>query len=127
MPRDDAEAAKWWRADQDDAPAQYNLGVAYAHGQGVTRNMAEAAKWYRLAAEGGYSPAQVNLAVMYDKGEDLPQDYVLAHMWFNLAASRGDKVAIKSRDTVAQRMTSAQLAQAQKLAREWRSTRKPSR
>ena len=48
-----------------------------------------------------------------------------AHMWFNLAASRlppGENRdnAVKARDAVAKRMTPAQIAEAQKLAREWK-------
>jgi len=70
--------------------------------------------------------AQYNLGVMYKNGPGLPQDYVQAHMWFNLAASqfpawekdkRGD--AVKARDYLASKMTPAQIAEAQKLAREW--------
>jgi hypothetical protein len=47
-------------------------------------------------------------------------DYALAHMWFNLAAAQGLEPAAKARDDVAKLMTPAQLAEAQKLAREWR-------
>jgi hypothetical protein len=46
------------------------------------------------------------------------QDHVYAHMWFNIAASSGDTDAVKKRDIIAKRMTSAQIAEAQKLARE---------
>ena len=55
---------------------------------------------------------------MYGKGLGVPQDYVRAHMWINLSASAGDEDAIKNRDTVAKQMTPAQIAEAQKLARE---------
>ena len=57
---------------------------------------------------------------MYDNGEGVPQDYVTAHMWFNLAAASGNKDAVKARDIVAAQMTPAQIAEAQKLAREWK-------
>ena len=50
----------------------------------------------------------------------LPQDYVLAHMWLNLAASQGDEYGIKVRDLLEEHMTPAQLAEAQRLAREWK-------
>ena len=40
-------------AEQGYADAQYNLGVMYANGHGVSQDYAEAAKWYRLAAEQG--------------------------------------------------------------------------
>jgi len=57
---------------------------------------------------------------MYYKGEGVPQDYVKAHMWVNLAGAKGDEEAIKARDSIAERMTPAQIAEAQKLAREWK-------
>ena len=64
--------------------------------------------------------AQNNLGVMYTNGEGVQQDYVRAHMWFNLSAMRGEQRAAKNKDNIAKRMTPAQIAEAQKLAREWR-------
>ncbi len=84
--------------------------------------------WLRTAAEKGYAPAQYNLGVMYHTGQGVPQDYVQAHMWYNLAAAglppgEGRDSAAKNRDIVAKLMTPAQLAEAQRLAREWRPRR----
>ena len=56
-----------------------------------------------------------------------PQDYIKAHMWFNLSAAQGEQKAVEDRDKVAQRMTPAQIAEAQKLAREWRLTKQAPR
>ena len=60
---------------------------------------------------------------MYDQGRGVPQDYVQAHKWMNLAASRqtGEERqrSADRRDTLARLMTPAQLAEAQRLAREW--------
>ena len=65
------------------------------------------------------SPPQTSLGSMYGTGDGVVQDYVRAHMWFNIAATSGDsKYASKNRDIVAKRMTPAQIADAQKLARE---------
>jgi TPR repeat protein len=50
----------------------------------------------------------------------VPQDYIQAHMWFNLAAANGLKEPADFRDDLAKRMTPAQIAEAQQLAREWR-------
>jgi len=112
-------------ANQGDDHAQFNLGLMYDKGQGVPQDYAEAAKWYRKAAGQGLADAQYNLGVMYEKGQGVPQDYVRAHMWFNLAASRfaprfGREAAVKGRDIVAAKMTPAQIAEAQRLAREWK-------
>ncbi len=60
VPKDDAEAVKWFRkaADQGDAGAQDSLGRLYGNGQGVPKDETEAVKWFRKAAEQGYSSAQ---------------------------------------------------------------------
>jgi TPR repeat protein len=107
-------------ANQGDAFAQYNLGLMYSRGEGVPQNHDEAAKWFRLAANRGLASAQYDLGVMYSAGQGVPQDYVRALMWFNLAATPGYRFAAIERDNVAKRMTPAQIAEAQKLAREWR-------
>ena len=57
---------------------------------------------------------------MYVLGQGAPQDYVTAHMWLNLAAAGGHKIAEKARDEFTTIMTPAQIAEAQKLAREWK-------
>jgi len=115
-------ALKEWRplADQGDVKAQFNLGAMYQQGQGVPQDYAEAAKWYRLAADQGVAEAQYNLATKYYRGRGIPQDYVLAHMWANLASSQGDEGAVKKRDALAAVMTPQQIAEAQRLAREWK-------
>jgi hypothetical protein len=123
--QDYAAAAKWYRraAEQGNAGAQYNLGVMYYQGRGVPQDDAAAAKWYRLAAEQDYASAQRNLGVMYYNGQGVPQDYIQAHIWFNLAASEGDDKSREVRDLVAKIMTPDQIAEAQRLAREWKPTK----
>ena len=120
--QDDVQAVSWYRksAEQGDAEAQTNLGVMYDKGRGVPQDYAAAAFWYRKSAEQGDARAQYNLGLMYRNGEGVTQDYVQAHMWLNLAAANGDADAVKNRDIVAAKMTPAQIAEAQKLAREWK-------
>jgi hypothetical protein len=126
VPQDFAKAIKWYRlaADQGDAPAQRHLGAMYEHGKGVPQDYAEARKWVRQAAEQGYARAHYNLGVMHRDGLGVPRDYVLAHMWFNLATSHQPSKALRDRavldhSAVAAKMTTAQIAEAQQLAREW--------
>ena len=70
-------------------------------------------------AEQGDAFGQYYLGLMYAKGEGVIQDNVYAHMWFNIAASSGDsKGASGNRDITAEIMTTAQIAEAQQLARE---------
>ena len=63
---------------------------------------------------------------MYSNGRGVPQKYVLAHMWFNLSASLSvasqemQVAAMKARESIASKMTPAQIAEAQKLVREWK-------
>ena len=118
VPEDDAEAVKWYRlaADQGDADAQYNLGNMYNTGEGVLKNYAEAVKWYRLAADQGLAVAQSNLGHMYYAGKGVPVNYVTAYAWWNIASASGNESASGNRAIVEEQMTSAQIAEAQKLS-----------
>ena len=125
-PQDYAATLKWYRlaAEQGDAAAQFSLGLMYYEGQGTPQDYVKALKWYRLAAELGLAAAQNNLAFMYAKGPGTPQDYVKAHKYYTLAASRFTEEETRNkvtnnRDLLAAKMTSEQVAEAQKLAREW--------
>ena len=104
--------------------AQYNLGAMYSKGEGIPQDYAEALKWYRLAAAQGHAKAQYNLGAMYGKGRGIPQDYIQALKWLTLAVATFTTEpeqgrAVQARDIVAANMTPAQIAEAQKLAREW--------
>jgi len=127
--QDYSEAAKLYRksAELGNAKAQFNLGLFYNNGMGVTQDFSEAAKFYRKAAEQGDADAQLILGAMYEEGQGVQKDYVQAHMWYNLAAARFSEAdkdfrdnAVKFRDTIAATMTPSQLAEAQRLAREWK-------
>ena len=109
-------------AEDGNVAAQFNLGVMYQLSHGVPQDNEAAVSWYRKAAEQGLAEAQYNLGVMYANGEGVAQDYAAAHMWFNLAAANRNRNAVKARDIVAAQLTPAQIAEAQKLAREWRPT-----
>src|SRR6266849_47583 len=119
--RDYAVAASWFRkaADQGFAAAQLSLGVMYENGLGVPQDFTTAVSWYRRAAGQGNTAAQLNLGIMFDNGWGVAQNHVIALMWFSLAAAMGDRDAARSRDIAAAKMTPAQLAEAQRLAREW--------
>ena len=99
--------------------AQNNLGGMYEFGRGVPQDYGEAVRWYRLAADQGHASAQRNLGGMYAAGRGVPQDDVAAHMWANLAAAQGDETARELRDYLSERMSSGQIAAAQRAAREW--------
>ena len=77
------------KADQGNASAQYNLAILYYKGDGVDKDSAESAKWFRKAAEQGDDQAQYNLGVMYAHGNGVPNDDTEAANWFRRAAEQG--------------------------------------
>lgn len=73
-------------AERGDVDAQAYLGLLYAFGQqGVQRDYAQAAHWFRMAAEQGEPTAQYNLAIFYIEGWGVEKDTVQAHKWYDLA------------------------------------------
>ena len=93
----------------------YQAGVdAYERGDYDT-----AFKEFQPLAEQGEMVAQWSLGVMYERGRGVPKDSVQAYRWYTLAAGQGDDLAEKFKDFLEKSMTPDQLAEAQRLAREW--------
>ena len=115
-----ATALKEWKpiAEEGNAAAQFNLGLMYQNGYGVPQDYKEAVYWYRLAAEQGYANAQSNLANRYYYGEGVNKDIVYAHMWKNISASNGYEPAKGELKIIEKKMTSSDISEAQRLARE---------
>ena len=91
-----------------------------AHNRG---DFAKAMALWRPLAEKGNTRAQYDIASMYENGQGVPVDLVRAYLWFSLAATASEQNYLKvHRDKFAWRMTSDQIAEAQKLAREWKPT-----
>jgi uncharacterized protein len=117
-------------AEQGEAVAQSSLGMMYEiGGKGVPQDYAAAVSWFRKAAEQDDATAQYHLGVMYENGYGVRLDFIMAHMWLNLAAAKQESefVATMERNGLAKEMTPAQIAEAQRLAREWKPTRQSSR
>lgn len=76
------------------------------------------------AAQSGAPDALFELGLMYCSGRDVALDLVTAHKWFNLAAMGGNEDARRYRMEIAREMSKAEIARAQKLAREWSSKTK---
>ncbi|MGI9465303.1 MAG: tetratricopeptide repeat protein [Aestuariivirgaceae bacterium] len=106
-------------ARQGDARSQAQLGIMYENGQGVPQDFGAAAQWFTRAADKGYSLAQNSLGLMYAIGQGVQQDFSRAHMWLNLAAAQQYQGAQENRDEVAKRMTTDQITEAQRMARQW--------
>jgi uncharacterized protein len=126
IPQDYVQALMWVRkaAEQGQSDAQVMLGSMYENGRGVPQDYVQAATWFRKAAEQGKAIAYLSLGLMYAAGRGVPQDFIQAHVWLNLAAARlpsgeHQERAAKTRETIAARMSPAQIAEAQRRAREW--------
>jgi uncharacterized protein len=59
------------------------------------------------------------LGMMYSIGREVPIDLISAHKWFNLAAARGNREAVRLRREIADQMSDAEIAVAQRAARDW--------
>ena len=77
------------------------------------------------ATQGSFAGAETNaeiffqLGMRYSIGRDVAADYVEAHKWFNLAAMRGDRSAVAYRQELAEEMSAAEVATAQRAARDY--------
>lgn len=83
-------------AEAGNIAVQFELGLLYGHFGGSTyyfsvvpRDYTKAAKWLKLAADGGHSGSQYVLGDMYYFGTGLPQDYLEALKYYMLAAKQG--------------------------------------
>ena len=114
VPQNREEARKCFLAgaERGNAQAQVLIGLSYANGPNA--NYAEAVTWYRLAAEQGEPLAQSYLSMMYEEGRGIEQDLVQAYKWYSL--SRGHQRL----EDIAAKMTSAQIAEAKRLASDWK-------
>ena len=122
VPQDYQQAAYWYEkaAEQGSADAQLNLGLMYTKGKGVPQDYKKAIHWLQKAAAQGETAAQYGIGLLYANGQGVPQNYAKAHMWLNLAAGQGYESAALNRDIVASKMTPKQVAEAQRLAIEWK-------
>jgi S1-C subfamily serine protease len=86
----------------------------------------EAVKWYRKAAEQNYAPAQSGLGYCYALGQGVTKDYVESYKWMLLAAGQGDKNAKKTATILENSISREQIAEGQKLARNFKPREVPS-
>jgi localization factor PodJL len=84
-----AEAAK-----KGDQLALFEIGARYTDGRDVKIDLAEAAKWYQLAADRGSAPAEYRLANFYEKGTGVTRDVDKAKALYKSAAEKGNASAM---------------------------------
>jgi hypothetical protein len=80
-------------AEAGNAAAQFNMGVRYYKGEGVSGDLAEAVNWFTKAADQGGTTAMYNLGVIYRNGQGIERDYTKSFNWFNKAADKGSAAA----------------------------------
>src|SRR5215813_3377704 len=111
-------------AERGDPRAQTQIGFMHETGRGLPQDYMLAAAWYQRAAQQGYPRAQFLLGLLYNNGQGVAEDYVTAHMWLNLAGAgagaREREYYLKVRNSLAFKMTVAQVTEAQWRARHWR-------
>lgn len=123
-PQDFAKAALWFAesASQGYSHSQFALGYLSETGRGVSKDQSSALKWYGLAADQSLAMAHNNVGLMYEEGRGVRQDYAQAYMRYSLAISLSNLnpgTAIQNLNSLTEKMTSTQIAQAERLAREW--------
>ena len=122
IPQNYERAKRWFTraAEQGHAGAQVNVGTLYLVGHGFYQSDQQALFWFRNAAEQNEALAFAKLGLLYARGQGVPRDIIQAHMWYNLSAAHRLGQAAELRDALAKQMTPAQIAEAQRLAREWK-------
>ncbi len=120
--KDYAQARQWYEkaAAQGHADAQVNLGILYDYGRSIPQDFKKAVYWYRLSAKQGNDLAQRRLGLMYERGDGVERDIVQAYMWYILGTAGGADRGAARKDALIKQMTPEQIAEAQKLAREWK-------
>ena len=76
------------KAFDPDAFLEFSTGQNYFFGNGVQKDLVEAIKWFRKAAERNYAPAQAQLGYCYGQGQGVPKDEVEGVKWVRKAAEQ---------------------------------------
>jgi hypothetical protein len=113
------------RARKGDADAQFDLAKNYETGRiGLPKDISQAQYWYRKAADQGDPYAEASLGILFNFGKGVQRDYAQAYMWYERAAMHapaGDRGSIvEMRDAMAGNLTPLQIAEAKRLATEWK-------
>lgn len=100
-------------------PAQSELGRIYRDGDGVDQDFAKAMRWYERAAGAGDVGAQLFVADGYAYGMGVARDRVEAYKWYEIAIRYWGPLAEGARAMVAEEMSAAEIAEAQRRAEDW--------
>jgi localization factor PodJL len=103
----------------------HNLAVLYAEGAEGKPDYANAAQWFRKAAEHGVPDSQYNLGVLAARGLGTERNMAESYKWFALAAAQGDKEAARKRDEVAAHLDAQTLASVQQAVKSFTPAPQP--
>ncbi|MBB4063922.1 peptidoglycan-binding protein [Gellertiella hungarica] len=81
-------------ASAGDPLALFEIGARFTEGRGVKADLAEAARWYQLAADKGFAPAEYRIANLYEKGNGVERDLSKAVRYYERAAKAGNASAM---------------------------------
>ena len=99
---------------------------ALYYGKGVPKDIPAAVQWYLRAAEQGNPIGQFNAARAYASGEGIASNFTRAYALFELAAANPGAPpqmrtsAEQTMTALREKMTSAQVADAQRFVKEWK-------
>jgi TPR repeat protein len=110
-------------ADEGNMYAQFNTGLRYYFGEGVSKNHMTANSYFLMAALSGNVEAQKYLAQNRVMEDPVGYDRVFVHKWFSIAAASGSKEAERSKSAMETDMTAEQIAQSKSEADEWLASR----
>jgi len=98
VPRDQAEAFRWYLkgAEAGNTSAMASVAFAYQKGWGTPKDEAEAVRWYRKAADGGNAVAMNDLGIAYLNGWGVAKDTAEAARWIRKGADAGSSIALRN-------------------------------
>jgi hypothetical protein len=121
VPRDNSEAANWFRraAELGNPVGQTGIGYMCWSGEGVSRDYRQAVDWFQRAAEQNFALAQSNLGVLYESGHGVPLSYAEAYKWLTLAAKNGHTKSTRALGALKQIMTKTQVRDGEARVSDW--------
>ena len=83
------------KAEDGAADSAYLLALKYLEGTEVKKDIDEAAKWIRTAANRGYADAQYKLGQFHEQGQGVTKSQTLAAMWYMIAGNNSHEEALQ--------------------------------
>jgi TPR repeat protein len=114
-------------AEQGFPDAELAIAGLYFDGKLVSKDRAEAAKWFLRAADHEEPEAALTIALMYERGNGVTQDFPAAYMWYEFARIGGAREAQTPRTVIEagnwvrlrHRYTAAEIDEAKKRMQAW--------